>query len=135
MKKRVFRLDKLVRGKLYHKMMEDQTVDSQIKTLSAAELLSYFKKKMVEEADEVVEAESTDDLIDELADCLEVIRGFSSCLNVNFDTVERARVAKKEARGDFSEGIVIDTVSMPEDHQFAQYCLANPAKYPEVKSS
>jgi len=129
-----FKFDKLIRDKLYKKMV-DAGIDVQLKEVSDEQvLLNYFKAKILEEASEVVDAESKDELIEELADCLEVIHGFSKNLNIKFDDIEKIRQKKYDEKGGFSN-IVVDTVSFAPTEKFKafyDYYVKNAKKYPEV---
>ncbi len=132
--KKTFKFDKLIRDNFYQKILKDNNVSFKLKNLSNnEELLDYFKLKITEEANEVAGADSKEHLIEELADCLEVIHGFAKILGLNFDDIETARQHKLIKRGGFSGGIVVDTISLTENHELAQYCLKYSDKYPEIE--
>ncbi|MCH9753671.1 MAG: hypothetical protein K0T99_02080 [Alphaproteobacteria bacterium] len=135
--KKTFRFNKLIRSKLYQRML-DHDIEVKLKDISSnKDLIKAFKEKILEEAEEVVSAESKDELIEELADCLEVIHGFAHVIGADFDSVEKVRVAKKEEKGGFYNSVVVDTVSLePKERlkKFFDYYRKNPKKYPEVES-
>jgi predicted house-cleaning noncanonical NTP pyrophosphatase (MazG superfamily) len=117
--------------------MVDNDIEVQVKNLSDnEELINYFKEKIIEEAEEVYCAKSKDEIIEELADCLEVIRGFAQAIGENFDSVESVRSSKHTENGGFYNNIVVDTVSLKpvgELKKFYEYYVRNPEKYPEIE--
>lgn len=116
--------------------MLDEGTQVQLKHLpTKEELLTYFKAKIIEEAREVSCAESKEKIIDELADCLEVIHGFAHYLGISFDAIEEERKKKLAEKGGFAECIVVDTVSLEPDHEWTAYFLKNFETYPEKKKA
>lgn len=131
--KRTFKFNKLIRDKLYQKMHDYEGVDVNCKDLSSSELKRrYFNEKLQEEAQEVAASSSDEETIRELADVLEVIHGFANLLGVDFQDIEKARQEKLQIRGGFQRQIAVNTVSLEETLEWAQYFLAHPDRYPEV---
>lgn len=132
--RKTFKFDKLIRDKLYKKMV-DAGIEVQLKEVCDEQvLLNHFKAKMLEEASEVSNADSESELIEELADCLEVIHGFSKMLNVSFEKIDQIRKEKAEEKGGFSN-VVVDSVSFEPTEKlkrFYEYYLKNSNRYPEV---
>lgn len=95
--------------------------------------LRLYKQKLLEEAQEVCQCQSQDELLEELADCLEVLHGMFSFLGVNMERIDQARLAKRKQKGGFTNGDAVDYVTLSEDHTFAQYCQKKPEQYPEIK--
>ncbi|WP_371683865.1 phosphoribosyl-ATP pyrophosphohydrolase [Rummeliibacillus sp. TYF005] len=62
---------------------------------------------MQEEALEFKEATVQKDAIEELADVLELVHAALDIYNVSYQELEQVRLAKKEKRGGFSEGIYL----------------------------
>lgn len=134
--KKTFQFNKLVRSKLGRKML-DAGAEVKIRNCNEQELLEYFKLKIVEEAKEVLEAKIQEELIIELADCLEVIRGFSARFNIGMDAIEKAANKKLEERGGFAEGVVIESVTLTSEDKFKEYVSyleSQPKKYPVTTS-
>ncbi len=63
--------------------------------------------KLMEEAGEVVSARNDGEMLEELADVLEVVKTIAKRLGITLADVERARADKRERLGGFSEGIVM----------------------------
>lgn len=70
-----------------------------------AEHLDRLLAKLVEEAAEAAGA-TGDDLLEELADVLEVLRAISAHHGVPFDRIEELRTRKSAERGGFAGGVV-----------------------------
>ena len=98
----------------YGKLVRDRIIDI-IKengetpiyhTLSDEEYLKELHKKLLEEANEFIEADDKE----ELADLLEVVYAIAKHKNINMDEVEKIRVKKREKRGGFEDKIYLETV-------------------------
>lgn len=77
------------------------------------QLVGALKSKLIEEALEVLDAKSTADTVEELADVLEVIHAISHHLKVSMKSIEDARKVKLEKRGGFKDGKVLVKTSAP----------------------
>ena len=67
------------------------------------ERLPWLLSKLREECDELRETPC----IEEAADVIEVLRAIADHLGLTWDEVERAREAKRAARGGFAGGVVM----------------------------
>jgi predicted house-cleaning noncanonical NTP pyrophosphatase (MazG superfamily) len=134
--KTTFKFDKLIRDKAFETMC-NAGVDINLKDgLSVKEVVGYYKKKIVEEAQEVKSAESIGNLLEELADCLEVIRGFTKSMGVTMEDLEVIRKEKKEEKGGFDNNVVVENVSLAREGVFIpfyDYYIENSGKYPVVE--
>ncbi len=126
-----FRCDKLVRDNTL-KRFKAAGVTPQYKIVSNTDLFDAFNKKLIEEAHEVHDATNRQEMIEELADVLEVIDGLCKAQGILPEEVSAAKHAKIAERGGFERGIYIDTIQMEEDNSKAQYFRATPEKYPEI---
>lgn len=91
-----------------------------------------LKVKLLEEANEVCAATSKEELLEELADVVEVIHAFCDLNGVALEDVLAIRERKFQERGGF-QGRKYVTVAEHLPGSFGeQYCLANPTKYPEI---
>lgn len=85
--------------------------DGQCLTVRAAsvdEMSGLLRRKLIEESAEAAAASS--ELLEELADVLEVVRALAAVHGFDAADVERARVAKASARGGFERGLVWEDV-------------------------
>jgi len=97
---------KLVRDKIPIKIKRnDETVVTT--NVTPNELIYLLKEKAVEEAYEFYWSKQNDNMIEELADILEVIKGSCKAFGINFNEIETISDRKKEARGGFDEGVYL----------------------------
>jgi len=88
--------------------------------------------KLVEEANEAYAAETHKEMVDEIADILEVI----DCMLV-FHGISKEEVLKhKEAKllefGSYMDQRLVDYVEYPAGSEEEKHCLDNPDRYPEL---
>lgn len=106
----VFR--KLVRDKIPAAIIDKGEHVVQVK-LRGEGLLSALKAKLVEEAIEVADSTSTTEIVEELADALEVIYAITKQLKLSRSQVEAVRKEKREKRGGFDEAKILVQTSAP----------------------
>lgn len=97
---------KLVRDKIPIKIEENNETVVSTK-VSSTELINFLKEKIVEEAFEMYWSKNNDNLIEEAADVLEVLRGTCKAFGIDFKEIESIANNKKEKRGGFDEGVVL----------------------------
>ena len=124
-----FRVQKLIRDRL-PAIMRAQGLQVFDRRLNAAEFIAALKDKLVEEAQEVGAATSLADLIDELADVMEVIAALADASGVPLQAVEERRQAKRAERGGFAERVYNAAVEARDGLPAAEYYLARPMQYP-----
>lgn len=129
--KKTFIFNKIIRDKCVKQMLDAGVLVKLKKNSSKKELLVFFKNKIVEEANELFNACSKEEMIEELADLLEVIYEFPKILNINLQHIETIKKNKKSIKGGFSKALIVDTVCLDEKHGLINYFRANPKKYPE----
>lgn len=85
-----------------------------VRTADQSELSMLLSKKLQEECDEAIAeilltepGKSTDALIAELADVLEVVRGIAYNHNICLTQIQTIAEEKRAARGGFERGIVL----------------------------
>jgi predicted house-cleaning noncanonical NTP pyrophosphatase (MazG superfamily) len=124
-----FRVQKLIRDQL-PAIMRAQGLAVFDRRLGDAEFIAALKDKLVEEALEVHEAASADELVDELADVVEVVHALASANGVSLDDVETRRQAKRAERGGFDARVYNAAVEAGDGSPAADYYLARPTQYP-----
>jgi predicted house-cleaning noncanonical NTP pyrophosphatase (MazG superfamily) len=97
---------KLIRDKI-PEIIKNSGNTYQIRTLNDLEFEVELKRKLIEESVEVSKA-SKEELIEELADVLEVIYGLVDFNKINLEDIENKRKIKKEKRGGFDKKIFLD---------------------------
>ena len=124
-----FTCNKLSRDKTVERMQKSN-VKIDYKTIEGQELLDALNKKIIEEAQEVVEAKNKDELTFEIADLLEVIDVLCAANNIDMQTILKAKQEKLEQRGSFSKGIFTESIEMEEDNKWASHFRQSPGKEP-----
>ena len=81
--------------------MRQQGKHPEVERISGERLRRALKDKLVEEAEEVRQA---DDIVEELADVLEVVDALIEVYGLDHGEIEHARADKKAERGGFSRG-------------------------------
>lgn len=125
-----FKCEKLVRDNTL-KRLQDVDITVQYQMLGNKDLIDALQYKLIEEADEVRDASGRQELIEELADVLEVIDALCKTQNISMQEVLREKDAKLKERGGFETGLYIESVQMDEGNPRMDYFRASPDKYPE----
>jgi predicted house-cleaning noncanonical NTP pyrophosphatase (MazG superfamily) len=97
---------KLIRDKI-PTIIEAAGKECGVEVLSDADYLRALRKKLVEEAKEVNAAAKPEEVIQELADLLEVVEALTTALNIDPEVVQAKQQEKKENRGGFSERLML----------------------------
>lgn len=131
MKMRKFLQNKLWRDKAVEGM---EQMGSKInwERLDDAQYDKQLRLKLIEESNEVVGAQSPDEVRDELADVLEVMQTLCTLHNITWDDIVRAQDQKRIDRGGFEGRKFVTTAEHPVGGYGEKYCLKDPEKYPEV---
>jgi predicted house-cleaning noncanonical NTP pyrophosphatase (MazG superfamily) len=100
--------------KIYNKLVRDkipQVIEAdgkkcEIRVASKEEHYELLVKKLQEEVNEFIE----DKNLEELADVMEVVFGLAKNLGYSEEELIRKREEKKEERGGFEDGVVLEKV-------------------------
>lgn len=98
--------NKLVRD-LIPQVIQKSGSKSTTRILDPSEHLTEIKNKLSEEVKEFQETMNRQDALEELADILELIHAALPIHEATFDELENIRLAKKQKRGGFKEGIYL----------------------------
>lgn len=121
--------NKLIRDKLPARMREEGIIIHSAQ-LSAEEYFKQLKRKILEEAQEVVDSEDEEELTIELADVIEVIYAIAACRGISKEKIESERLAKREINGKFSAQHYINYIEVAEDnHKVIEYLQNSKRKY------
>jgi len=133
MKKRTrFATQKLSRDKMIERC-DTFGIRTAWKELSCNDHIVALKNKLVEEAQEVVEAKTIDELADELADVKEVLDVLIAKSQIAKNMVEQKQQEKSKMRGSFQKGIYMEYVDVLQGTDWHEYFSKNPKKYPVLK--
>src|SRR3989344_2541518 len=97
--------NKLVRDKL-PEIIKSLGGNSEIRILDEKEYVIELKRKLIEEAQELQNA-TTDEIVDELADQLELIKSIAKHHNISFSSVAANQASKRKIRGGFAKRIFL----------------------------
>ncbi len=118
---RKYPFNKLIRSKLPQRMIEEGVVVNSQK-LEIEEYVVQLKQKIIEEANEVSEAKSREELITELADVLEVIYAIAEATSISQSEIEQARIEKREINGCFEPDHYVHYIQVaPDNHKVIEY--------------
>ena len=126
-----FKVEKLVRDKMPEILM-GKGITVFAHKIDKEQYVSLLKDKLLEEAAELFESTTIEEIKEEIADLLEVIHAFSKLHDISLEEIEQMRVLRKEEKGGFEEGTYNEVVEMPLDHESVTYYKARPHKYPEI---
>lgn len=98
--------NKLVRDKILE-IIESNGLTYNSRILDPDEILREVKEKMVEEAIELRESESNKDVIEELADILELVHTSINIIGSTYAELEEVRLQKRLKRGGFDKAIYL----------------------------
>lgn len=98
--------EKLIRDRIFEFVLKERGEVLTIRIANPDEMIFLLKQKIVEEAKEVFEANSKEELAEELADLLEVIKSIAEKENIVHDLFVK-REAKFLERGGFDNGVVL----------------------------
>ncbi|CQR47513.1 hypothetical protein BN1058_01836 [Paraliobacillus sp. PM-2] len=102
--------NKLVRDKIPEIIKKDgKSITTTI--LSDEAYRDSLYKKLLEEVEELIAADSSSEIIEEAADLLEVIEGLVKLNGSSIQEVEQVRANKKDQRGGFDKRIFLQEVS------------------------
>lgn len=95
-----------------------------------------LRMKLVEESLELASADQDADVMEELADVMEVVRGLLSLRNIALDEVLAAAELKRSTRGGFDRGIVLvgTREPLPSPSRHAQLSLLDGDRHPIAAS-
>lgn len=131
MKRRAFLQNKLWRDKAVDLMKELKSI-IHWQRLTDMEYDYQLRQKLLEEAKEVCASKSKHELMQELADVLEIIEAISDAHEISLEELKTIQHKKKAERGGF-EGRKFVTIAEHLEGSFGEkYCLADPEKYPEI---
>lgn len=99
--------NKLVRDNIPN-IIKNNGEESIIRILDDAEYRKELYKKLLEECNEVINSKNKEELLEELADVLEVIRSIAKLENNELDDVIEISDQKKLKRGGFEKRIFLE---------------------------
>jgi len=133
MNSRAFKQNKLFRDKISNNL---EPLGSKLYwiELSDQEFQKQLNLKLIEEAHEVQHAVTKENILEELADVLEVIDALRKSHAFTTKELNDCKLKKRKENGGFDGKRFITVAEHPVGSPMEKYCLANPDKYPEIKN-
>ena len=133
MRKYIF--NKLIRDKIPKRMVKEG-ISVHGRSLSEEEYKKHLLEKLIEEAQEVIDADSKHEVIEEIADVMQVIMALSKIFGFDQEDVEKERLKKLEINGDFDKDCYVDYIEVDENNKdVIDYLSSRRRPYKFVKSS
>lgn len=116
-----YQFNKLIRSKLPARMIkEGVTING--KQLCDEDYIAQLKNKIVEEANEVSDAVTKENLTAELADVVEVIHALAKASDITIEEIEAARLEKRVVNGHFQASNYVNYIEVAENnHKVIEY--------------
>lgn len=99
-------MNKLVRDNI-PQIIENNNEIAETRILSDEEYFYELNKKLLEECNEVVQASTKEERLEELADLLEVMKALAKIDNYQLETIELMAKQKAQKRGAFDKKIYL----------------------------
>lgn len=127
-----FKIGKLVRdnsGKVI-----EQRGDKSLERIVTddAEYSVLLKKKLQEECAEIIQAQNTSEIIEEMGDVIEVIHALAYLYGFTMEDVEKKRIEKEATYGGFKRRVYGLWLEPQEGSKSYNKMMADPEKYPEI---
>ena len=100
--------------------------------LAHAEYKEEINLKLIEEANEVAEADTHKKMVDEIADIFEAIDCILDFHGITMEEILKHKEAKFLEFGSYKNHVLVDYVEYPVGSKEAQHCLENADRYPEL---
>ena len=104
MERKIF--NKLVRDKI-PELLDKNGGETETEILDDKKYVKYLFNKLKEECEEVITATSKENLAEELADLLEVMKAIAKTNDIDFEEIEKIRKVKQEKCGGFDRKIFL----------------------------
>ncbi len=129
---RYFRLNKLIRDKIFDLMQSKNQEIYGKRTLSTEEYADELKRKLLEESKEINKCVNKDELAQEIGDILEVIDHLKEAFGIDDNEIKQYRDEKSKEKGGFEDRIYVSIVGVRNEDPWLDYYLNNLDIFPEV---
>lgn len=131
----VFRVEKLVRGDVLN-LFKKAGIITNDKTLSKDQYILCLQDKLLEEAQELINAiqnETRKEIVEEFADVFEALDALIAANKISQEEITQCKNEKISKRGDFYSKIYCEFVAMSRDNPNIEYYLKRSDKYPIIE--
>lgn len=126
-----FKIDKLIRDKIPD-FLNSRDIQFSKRVMEQDEFIQRLKNKLMEESKEVVDASSQDELVEEIADVLEVLHTLLKVNNLTLKNAEQKRIEKHKKSGGFENRFYNAYVEIDSNNSNIHYYFNRPNDYPEI---
>lgn len=127
-----FSFNKLVRDNAAAEL-ESEGIKVNYEKVTKGALFYHLKNKLLEEAKEVFDSESNDELAAEIADVYDVLEAICKESGIDPSEVQENRTKKNSKRGGFTDGVFIHYVEVSSDSDSIECFKKSPEKYPIIQ--
>lgn len=114
------RVGKLVRDKIAA-LIEKSGDHSTTRILSKQAYIRELKRKVIEEAKEISNAQTPTEIVEELADLKEVLSALAKVLDISEKEITKIKRARKTARGGFAQRLYLESVTLTDQSPWKSY--------------
>lgn len=108
------KVNKLIRDNIPQKIRADNRIPV-IRRLDEGRFHIEVRRKLVEESKEVLASESRDELVEELADVLEVVSAIAGSVGITETEIAEARRKKNGENGAFEKRLFLEPITSMGD--------------------
>jgi predicted house-cleaning noncanonical NTP pyrophosphatase (MazG superfamily) len=101
--------NKLIRDKIPEIIEKDNAIPK-VSVLDDEKFAIALKEKLIEEAKELLNAKTQEEILNELSDVLQLVESIATNNNVSIAEIEKQKLAKKEKRGGFEKKLFLEYV-------------------------
>ncbi len=98
--------NKLIRDKI-PEIIKEVGWKPKLKTLNKKDFLTKLKKKVLEEAEELIKAKSKKEIIDEVVDIQELLDALAEEIKITKSRIKKFQAAKRKKRGGFKKRLFL----------------------------
>ncbi len=127
-----FKINKLIRDKI-PEIIASNSVKIVSRVMDRDEYVQKLNDKLIEEAIEVADSKTKEEITEELADLLEVMLSIAKIHEIDFVEIQKTSEEKRIKNGGFECRVYADFVEMGHDNPKVPYYKNNKDKYPKIK--
>jgi predicted house-cleaning noncanonical NTP pyrophosphatase (MazG superfamily) len=101
--------NKLIRDKIPEIIEKDNAIPK-VSVLDDEKFAVALKEKLIEEAKELLDAKTQEEILNELSDILQLVESIATNINLTIAEIEKQKLAKKEKRGGFEKKLFLEYV-------------------------
>lgn len=129
---RSFKVEKLIRD-FIPEILKSKGIVMHTRVMEPEEFIQRLKDKLLEESEEVRQTKNSDELLEELADVMEIMHTLAAAEGLSMELIEKKRAEKQHLRGGFADRLYNHQVDLDEHNQEIAYYTTRPEQYPSIE--